>query len=90
MAGFIENVQDLIARFLAKNRSATSPDSDVRAGLRETSVHENPSHQGRPLIGKRVSDSVWMRSKRKEGSLLYILSDKKYGVNAVVIFNRKS
>ena len=69
VAGFIENVQDLIARFLAKNRSARSPDSDVRAGLRETSVHEKPSHQGRLLIGNRVSDSVWMRSKRKEGSL---------------------
>lgn len=41
MTCFIENVQDSIATYLTKTWSARTPNSDMKAGLRKTSAHEN-------------------------------------------------
>ena len=64
MAGFNGNLQDPIATSQAKTRTMSTPDSDLKAGSRKTSVLESTSNQANPVIGKSVSGSYAGYSKR--------------------------
>ena len=56
---------DESATKMAKTQIASALDSEITAGSRAIFVSEKPNDQSNPVIVKRMSHSVWRRSKRK-------------------------
>lgn len=88
MAGIDENIQNPNATCLAKIQTARAPDGETKAGSKEMSVPESPNDQADPVVGKRVSGSVWRKLRRKKKKaydvtkkLLYVNEEKKRDVN---------
>lgn len=70
VAGINENLQDPIATSQAKTRTMRTPDSNLKAGSRKSSVLESTNDQANPVIGKSVSGSHAGYSKRRNKRMI--------------------